>query len=319
MDEWLRQYEVPPEGQQEVEALDTFLVDTLKRLIREKLPGETAVQIGSKGSTARGTQSLKEIDFDLAVVGIDPERHEEALNAVLTILRDVLVRDVRFRHFALRVFGEVPELIIEPFNRCGEFWLGRLMVNVELVDIAIEPEGSIGLWYTSWIRKKMTQMSPDAARRARASSRLLKDVMKRLHAFKVRTGGLRGIVAELLILQLGGDFTTVMEKLYSYTIVDTGDAEHFEIRPQAVVAEAWLVPNPAPQRAAPHPFHNLLMYLDHVQPGQPLETNGWNWRVLATLAWRVHWMRRRSERLDVGRLVGDVGTLVGSQPPGDTL
>lgn len=113
MDEWLRPYDTPPAERQEVEALDIFLVATLERFIRVRLPGETAVRVGSKGSTARGTQSSTGIDFDLAVVGVDPERHEVALNAALDDLRNEIVHDTRFRDLALRVFGMVPDLIVE--------------------------------------------------------------------------------------------------------------------------------------------------------------------------------------------------------------
>ncbi|MEX2261099.1 MAG: hypothetical protein WD696_04070 [Bryobacteraceae bacterium] len=90
MDEWLRPYDVPPAEQALVEALDRFLVDRLETFIRARLSLEAPVWVGSKGSTARGTQIPPSIDFDLAVVGIDPERHQAPLNAALSDLRAAL-------------------------------------------------------------------------------------------------------------------------------------------------------------------------------------------------------------------------------------
>lgn len=317
MDEFLRDYDVSPAEQREVEALDAFLIFSLERIIQTRVPGEPVVKVGSKGSTARGTQSRARIDFDIAVVGIDAERNEAALNVVLHDLRAELECDERFQSFAVRVFPLVPKLIIEPFRKRRTFWLGRLVAKVgdqrqELVDITVEPDGSIGLAYTSWIRNAMAAMSPEARRRATASARLLKDIMQRLGAYALRTGGIRGIVTDLLILQLGGDINMVLDALYSHMIVDTGDGEHFQVRPQTAVAQMWVVENPL--RPAPHLFHNLLMILDHGEPALPLETNGWNWRVLATLAWRVHWMRQRTEAWNLQQLVCDVRTRVGPRP-----
>lgn len=249
------------------------------------------------------------------MVGLAPEKYVRELNAAMGDLRNKINHVPYLKEYALRVFEAIPEVRVKPYHPRPDInlWLGRLLFssgsNTEFLEVCIEQTGSIGLWLSDWIRKQMMEMSSEALSRTRKNIRLFKAVMKQLKAYKLSTGGVRGIVAELLILQGGGEFMTLMDELYSHTILDD-NGELFKIRPQAEVARTWLLENPSPDRAAPHLFHNLLMHLDHGEPPQPLETNGWNWRVLTTLAWSVHWMRKDN----INDLVSDIERRVDSNP-----
>ena len=302
------QHRIPATEQALIDSLDRKLEaavrDSISSLLSEAQQA-FVLRVESVGSTARRTQPRREIDFDLNAIFMDGADLHQSLDPLLGLVWENIRESEELGSFLWQFYNtSTPTVREEQFREKGglalSYRVGKLVVLPEhpmplVIDIALAPEryGVIPSTYRKWFRDQVAGIAENRRTEVLAHIRTLKSLVQCHGIYDRKSGGLRSVGAEQLVLQSEGDFDLTMTNLYSY-MVENDDGDRYTTVPQDSVVNRWVVINP--EFPLDHPFYNVLNFLD--RENLSLQRVGdANWNELARLAHEYHWIKKRDHDL----------------------
>ncbi len=314
---------VATQGEQAaVEHFEKAILDGIRKTFPILAGGDCDVH--SVGSTARRTQDLapKIPDFDLWIVFRNPltSTHVEQAQKALPRFNQFVRDSKAFKEFCKCYFPEDERVTLEdeafrPFPKSvtnPENYIGKVYIRGStgdrrlLIDIGMVPTACMksGVRYTMAFLAQAASWSETERANVSANIRLFKAICKELDLYDRRSGGVRSIGVEQLVVQSKGSFQTLMDNFYRHAIA-SDDGTMFTIRPLESVAAEWQVVNPG--FSSGHIFHNILQFLDRTTENTGERGGDHNWYTLATLAHTFH-LEAEDGAFDIPALVSRVKT-----------